>query len=524
MKMAACGRPSSEWSSRSGQLLTSTLYNNKSIAGSPARNEAGRQEGLAERATERVGLLRNEAVTGAIAGDGLSTTGYSPTRARGGRSGKSSVVRRLARRSAWLKSAGSYLDYMQYYFSNSSLPNTDAETSDKIYYCRNCQHTWVKESRGSATRFRGIGCGERDICPLCGSYTQVVISRESARTMLLAQEALEVELGVTPKSYGLRVVLPLAESESERIDALLFAGDTTEWLAEISKLYSLAGKVVKQLFGGAPFCLGLDLAGESAPTEPHYHVNAYVFPVVLGDKAEVLPRYFDKDDLAVMRNEWRCAMNEAYGLNLVEADISVGYLRKPANLYHWMRYLYRHLLSDIWRGWRGYDAEAGVLHYAYKKEGDKAETKLDIPREQLNKAFLRCELIPAHFKRIRWYGALSDGQRGKTLEALGLVKEVKAEDDDGADGDKWLVDAYYSFVRYDKAGVVLNLRVDAEDTGQLLTVMDSSIAYAPKGVNVGRRIVWHGPADSFRQAMSSASGGGMDLTKLKVVKHGKALS
>lgn len=419
---------------------------------------------------------------------------------------RTSVVRRLARRSMFIKLSGGYLDYMRYYFSETTTDvYTTLQVDEKIERSKHCQHTWQKESKNGVERFRGIGDGDRHYCPLCGSYYQLVLSREATRQLLLVQEALDVSEGVSTDFYGFRVVLPLYKPVSQRIDDLLFSGESGKWSKEVANVYKLADNWLKKHFSGVPNVKSLDFTGESAPGEAHYHINVYLLPQTLTVKgnfvsSEPLKHYYDDDELKAMRDTWRDLQNETYRLNLTEGDFKISYIAKEAQLYHWLRYLYRHSLSDIWRGWRGYGPDTGILQYRYTKpkNGKRIPSDIEVDKKALDKAFLRLELIPKHFKRIRWYGSLSDGNRGKTMSILGLQRLEREEYDDGED-NTWQVDGYYSFVRFESDGIVLRPRQegayfsDDDNDSQLLKVVDSAVNYSPKGVKIGRRVVWVEP-------------------------------
>jgi len=399
---------------------------------------------------------------------------------------------------------------MRYYnFETSAKFSDDYKADENISSLGRCQHTWWLESRGDETRFRGIGCGHRDVCPLCGPYYQLVLSRESARQMVLVQEALDVAEDIELESYGLKLVLPFHKGVSERIDALLFTGESHIWRDEVDKLYKLVSELVKKWFPGVPFVMSPDYTGESAPTEPHYHFNVYLLPATLEIKgnsvsSSAIQHYFNEGELQLMRLSWRDAQNEAFGLELKEANFNIRYIKTEAQLYHWLRYLYRHSLSDIWRGWRGYHDDTGVLTYQYTKKdvAGRKKVTLEIDREQLSKAFFRLELIPTKFKRIRWYGSLSDGQRGKTMLAFGLEREVRDDDEDIT----WQYEASFSFVRFDKDGIVLESQDDErQNTGQLLKVFDDKLTYSPSSVKLGRRVVWLEPGGNYARAGPNSS-------------------
>jgi len=432
---------------------------------------------------------------------------------------------------------------MLYYLTQHSplityLDEQEGTVESIIARMGNCQGTWRRERRGEDLRFRGIGCGNRDYDPLCGSYQPLTYSREASRQMLDAISAVK-QGGTQLESYGLAIVLPLKDTASQRIDNLLFESKSFEWESEVTRLYSLASKLLKRWFGKhIGFELSLDYAGESKPWAPHYQVNAYVFPaqikrhvvskrkvgsrtnppdipegedMSLAEAVEVwindirrakakphtevegsvsvssIPHWFTEAELESMRHDWRDVQNEAYGLSLTEADIKVSYIPTPGKLYHWLRYLYRHPLSDIWRGWRGYNSDTRVVTYSYKKPGQD-RIALEVPADILSRAYERLDLIPQHFKRIRWFGVLSDGQRSTTMSLLGLERVERDDSDD----DKWVAEGYFNFVRYDRAGIVLEDR----DTGWQFTVSDKLVSYEPAGVRVGKRIVWQLPRGS----------------------------
>lgn len=117
---------------------------------------------------------------------------------------------------------------MPYYFLKPSGAPSELEKSqieELRHRLDDCMRVWWKESKGEATRWRGLGCGDRDVCPVCGSYRQDVLAREAYEAMDLAMTGLKVQWGVELKSRGIKLVLTVPKSESERIDDLLFAGD-----------------------------------------------------------------------------------------------------------------------------------------------------------------------------------------------------------------------------------------------------------------------------------------------------------
>jgi len=390
----------------------------------------------------------------------------------------------LARRWVWLKFAGSYLDYMPYYFSSES-----ESLKSKLEWC---QHTWLRERKGEDIRWRGIGCGERQVCPLCGSYRQLVLAREASESMELAQAGVGIGCGVCPESYGLKLVLTIPKAESARIDGLLLT-DYSLWLAEVSRLFKAAYAFVGCWFGaGCGGVVSLDYTGGSAPADAHYHLNVYVFPAVNpGGRWISLGRWIDKARLAEMRAGWTAAVNEMFGLQLKDANFRASYLGGEGQFHHWLQYLYRHPLSDLWRGWQGLDVGGLRDDIKVKYKVGKKGKAIELSGDDMQRVADRLRSIPSHFKRIRWFGIFSDGQRSKTMASLGLEPvEVKAEDD--GDGEGWVREGEPArFVRYEADGVVLRT-----DEGDEFKVPDSLVDYRPSKVSIGKRKRWREPGSS----------------------------
>jgi hypothetical protein len=368
----------------------------------------------------------------------------------------------ISRRAAAIRGSG-YLDICNTRFS---------EATGRL---RECQHTWVKERLADDVRFRGIGCSERKICPVCGSYVQNVLAREASESMINAQTYFDI-VGDELKSLGLKVILSIPKTQSQLIDGLLWT-DEIAWTENITSFIRLGEKFVKRWFGdGSGANVALHLTGESDPGEPNYHLNFFVFPAAVeGSKFKILDRWYDVSKLRV---SWTGLVNRQFGINLANADIKLQYLNTPAKLRHWMNYEYRHLLDDLWKGWRGVDGD--VVHYVYGHGKHK-----DLARASVEKALERVYRIPAHFKRIRWFGIFSDGQRSKTMEKLWLEPEDIEDDNE----PEWQVEKYYHLVRYEESGITLKDCL----TGEECFVPESQLEYRPKGVSIGKRKKWHEP-------------------------------
>jgi hypothetical protein len=414
---------------------------------------------------------------------------------------RSKKVRRLARRWAWMKGDGRYLDYITYYKGEAG--------TDKLKHC----HEWWHRERHKETsdvRLRATGCGDTHICPLCASYKQLKLAGQAFDEMMLAQEALEVDQVVLP-SYGLKLVLTLPKDMSSELDRDLFEG-YERWQRNLNALYKEISSLVRRWFGlGCGFVIGLDVTGESNPTEGHYHFNIYIFPARrVGKEWLSLPKWIPKDGkgltLRVMRKSWADAVKGIFPHKLSELDVNVGFLAGSGALRNWLEYQYRPVLADLWRGWRDFDGEQ--IKYEYRKpnrESDSLQISLDDGLKALN----RVNLIPTHFKRIRWCGIFSDGQRSKTMQGLGLGREQQQCE---YCGYRWNADKLtkkcpscqealtqeeeewerfgemLTFCYYTKNGVVLR-----EEDGSEIEFPDGVVHYGPSGVTMGKRTRWRAP-------------------------------
>jgi len=414
-------------------------------------------------------------------------------------------IARLSRQWEWMKRSGGYIDSMPYYFAAPEDEDTVRHSLE------HCQHTWLNESKGEVTRWRGIGCGRRAVCPVCGSYVQTVLANEAVVSMLAAQDGIEIGEGVQLNCHGFKLVLTIAKNLSESLDGLLLT-DERAWRSEIDKLFKLAYKFVERWFGkGAGGVCALQYGGGSAPADAHYHLHGYIFPAVRQSGTwQALPRWFDEARLKSMRESWVSIVNKEFNMNDEDGNINCGYLATRGKLNHNLHYLYRHPLADLWAGWKGF--EDGEILYAYAR----GSRRLRLGPQEMAVLASRLKAIPEHFKRIRWFGVFSDGQRGKTMTSFGLEPvEVKGEDDMAK--VKWeRTGETARFVRYVPEGVVLRkvlrdengegLRDQVEDIdgwpvfrerlGPEFIVPDSGIDYRPSGITIGKRKRWRRPGAS----------------------------
>jgi len=312
---------------------------------------------------------------------------------------------------------------------------------------------------------------------------------------LLGIEALEISEGLRTSHYGLKVVCTLPKVTSAWIDV---ADNRAELL---NALFHAKQSFLRKWLGkGAGGVSGLDFAGESDPTQAHYHANSYVFParcIKAAGWVEVA-KWVDKEKgLPKLRKLWAQELRAYLGEDvpglsgLEEGDVWVNYLQGPAQVHHFLRYLYRSPLYDLWKGWQSGSVEDGV-NYQFCKAGKVQELQISV--NQVSGAFRRVADLPAKFKRVRWFGCFSDGQRRSTMESLGLVADDV--DREKEDREEWVQESGpYTLVRYRKAGEGGGLLLRHRDTGVIYKSEDLAavVNYAPEGVLTGKRQRWRGP-------------------------------
>jgi len=418
---------------------------------------------------------------------------------------KESRRRRWARKSKWLKGAAAgYLDIGQYYRVWSGTQG---------YTMEFCQRSWSVYRKGDDRQLRGHGCKERVWCPGCCVYHRDTLAKEAAETVLLGIEALEISEGLRTSHFGLKVVCTMPKETSVWIDG---AGNRPELL---NALFHAKQSFLRKWLGkGVGGVSGLDFVGESNPVEANYHANSYVFPAKRSKAGWVeVPKWVDTKGLLKLRKLWaqelRVHLGEtAPGLaGLEEANLWVNYLKGSGQVHHFLRYLYRSPLYDLWKGWqsrvpmtglslvdavnKGYEVggiAASYVNYEFWK-GGKVQ-KLRISAYQVSGAFRRVADLPAKFKRVRWFGCFSDGQRKSTMESLGLVADDV--DREKEDTEEWVQESGpYILVRYRKAGEGGGLLLRHRDTGVIYKSEELAavVNYAPEGVLTGKRQRWRRP-------------------------------
>jgi len=381
---------------------------------------------------------------------------------------KESRRRRLARKAQWLRSGGRYLDIGQYYISEP----------------KPCGLAWLYEVKGEEYRYRGVGCGDRKLCPVCCSYHRDKLAGDASGDMLAAIQGLEIFADVTPWDFGTKVVPTLPKETSAWIDT---SADRWDKIALVRRA---GAAFVGKMWPGCTGVVGVDFTGEADPVIAHYHVNIYLFPAVrLGGK------WFSVDtfirDLPAARRLWAETLREYLGADapgLVGLDEAVFWsnpLEHPEQVRHWFRYLYRGPLYDLWKGWDKVDG-LGLVHYKVWKLGGELERVYT--KDEILVAIERVANTPRKWKRVVWFGAFSDGQKTKTMASLGLDKSVKVDGEEG-----WRqVGESLRFKRFlpwkEGGGIVL-----VDKAGVEVEVPEDVVNYGPSGVTLGRRMRYEPP-------------------------------
>jgi len=380
---------------------------------------------------------------------------------------KESRRRKVARQSQWLRSGGGYLDIGQYYISKP----------------KPCGLVYLLEQKGEELRYRAIGCGDRTWCHQCCCYHRDRLAADAAADMFAAIEGLEIAVDVIPRDFGTKIIKTIPKETSAWIDT---SDDRWQKLVQLRKA---ATAFDKKMWPGCTGVIGLDFTGESDPVVAHYHVNTYLFPAVMLDG-----KWFPVDtyirDLSAARRLWAEILREYLGVDvpglvgLDEVNFWSYPLKRPRELRHFLRYLYRSPLFDLWKGWDERDS-LGQVHYRFWKGG---ESELVYTKDEIGVALERVADTPRKWKRVIWFGAFSDGQKTKTMASLALEKAVKADEGEGwcQVGEPLMFKRFLSWK--DGGGIVL-----LDKAGVRVVVPEGAINYGPSGVTLGRRIRYEPP-------------------------------
>jgi hypothetical protein len=324
------------------------------------------------------------------------------------------------------------------------------------------------------------GCGDRDLAPIEGTYYCDAMARDAFRVVKGVVAALGMEKDL--HCLGDKWVLTLPKELSAKLDR---ERGTKEWRAKIAKLFSAGAELIKRFHpeGEVAVVASLHLTGEEKPWEAHYHFNFYLLPVVRKDgRWEPLKRWIEGEELEEARKAWKKKVERVFGAELEEVDIKRGYFKSWGKVAHFIRYLFRHPLEDLWKGWKGF--EEGKVIYSYRK-GFKTKT-LKVPGEEVLEAFSRVKDLPSSFKRIRYFGWLGNNRRGEILKGLGFTPK------DAGDLAEWEKVGLYEVKAFGKEAWTFKKANPHGEGEEEVTVPVQKLCFCPSDT-VGRRRVWIPP-------------------------------
>ena len=218
-----------------------------------------------------------------------------------------------------------------------------------------------------------------------------------------------------------------------------------------------------------------------------------------------LSRWIDKKELAGMRDDWKKKVQKIFDVDLEESDIWRGYCDGWDGRHgacHFIRYLFRHPLEDLWKGWKGFDCEKDELTYSYRKY-HKNSKRYDVitqvvSGEEALEAFSRVKALPHSFKRIRWYGYLAGNQRGDVLRGLGFEAET------AKNLATWTKVHLYKVLSYGEESWKFRAVNPVDEGDDIISVPISEICYCPDDTFGGKR-VWIPPPPLVSYALRNGA-------------------
>jgi hypothetical protein len=193
-------------------------------------------------------------------------------------------------------------------------------------------------------------------------------------------------------------------------EALL--GDSERFRELVNALFEGVREVLRWIHEGDGQIAGvavLHLNGDENPEVPHFHLHIFVYPLARGGEGGWVPvrRWAEVEDLERARRAWKAVLERVFGPFEGEVDVHRQYFRERGQAIHYLQYQLRPPLESLWDGgWRRVTVEGA------------------------GRAVKRVLGLPKAFKRIRWLGWLTPGQRCKVLPRLGFREA-------GDDGERW---------------------------------------------------------------------------------------
>ena len=391
---------------------------------------------------------------------------------------------------------GCYLDYMQHYHYDGEVPIRDWD----IDGYRKSGRRYFRETRQvegrEEVRMRLLGTGPRDLSPIEGTYYWDTLAADAMRVVEGLVREVEERHGVNLQTWGEAWIMTIGKRDSWALDDDLFE-ESSRWRERLAKLFSGAWECIRKAFKRKypdvelAAVAGVDFSGEEAPWEPHYHLNFYVLPLGRTKDGRWVPleRWKEQEVLAEVRKLWKEKLEKIFGHEIEgEVNIKRRYLKTEAQMRHFVRYLFRHPLEDFWKGFKGFSKVTELVTYLVNDKRQKRKVLIKVPGRTALVALKRVRFVPKNWTRIRWFGFLSCGKRGRILEPLGFSKTTVSDE---GQNSGWVRGGVYEVVSYHEKYWVFR---PVDISGPDIIVPVDQIDLRPAGV-IGKRTIWKPPGE-----------------------------
>jgi hypothetical protein len=316
-----------------------------------------------------------------------------------------------------------YFDYLDYQYSYNSLGDA-VKRGSFAQYCVQTGHLYECEHDHTKV-FDPYVCGEKNLCVICGHrYTQKLALY--AKTLF---NTLSLRL---PDLYLSSIVFTLPKQLWDVIDYTNF-----------SEFNDVCLKTIKQYHKGV-MPAGVSAShtwhsqypiGEKYPHGHSFWLN-YGYDKKAG-KFRMIDNFYDARKL---RRIYRKNLKAAFGVNVPAVNLWIEYVkldpsdaRKCQKAWHMLSYAFRMPQKDATEFCRGVKWDNKARQY---KQVRDPITKLSQRQlEHLNYILNP----PRNWRRVRWYGWLSDSVKAHYLGLLGLSLDDVTPKKDDDDAEKRII-------------------------------------------------------------------------------------
>jgi hypothetical protein len=249
-----------------------------------------------------------------------------------------------------------------------------------------------------AINFKPHYCADKIHCPICARARAKSSGRRLYHT-----------LQVGSKHYVAQLVLTIPEWHPSSYNTREARKTVYEWL------YSVANRFMNGWFKGYPYVAVIHSWHTNNPLqEPHWHIHVLINLMKLSkDKVVFGSGYRSPKEIEGMRRTW----GKMIGIDFKDSNVHWEYCESTnePKLRHWCNYVTRTAILD-------------VNEFLMKYRRDVTEFT-DYEKRWYD---FHVEPISSHFRRIRWYGGLSDSTKRSYLLKIGshidLVNEAIKDD------------------------------------------------------------------------------------------------